>query len=53
MNLSPRMTGYGWAKHSRSWTVEAARRQLILFTCREDLLDLAGRHGAHIIRLPE
>ena len=32
---------------------EAARRQLILFTCREDLLDLAGRHGAHIIRLPE
>ena len=34
-------------------TVEAARRQLILFTCREDLLDLAGRHGAHIIRLPE
>ena len=34
-------------------TVEAARRQLILFTCREDLLDMAGRHGAHIIRLPE
>ena len=32
---------------------EASRRQLILFTCREDLLDLAGRHGAHIIRLPE
>jgi len=32
---------------------EAVRRQLILFTCREDLLDLAARHGAHIIRLPE
>jgi DNA repair exonuclease SbcCD ATPase subunit len=34
-------------------TVEAVRRQLILFTCREDLLDMASRHGARIIRLPE
>ena len=33
--------------------IEAARRQLILFTCREDLLALACRHGAHIVRLPE
>ena len=31
---------------------ESGRRQLILFTCREDLLDLAGKHGAHMIRLP-
>jgi uncharacterized protein YhaN len=30
---------------------EALRRQLILFTCREDLLDLARRHNAHVIRL--
>jgi uncharacterized protein YhaN len=30
---------------------EAARRQLILFTCREDLLDLAQRHSANIIRI--
>jgi len=33
--------------------MEAARRQLILFTCREDLRDLAASHGAHIIPLPE
>jgi uncharacterized protein YhaN len=31
--------------------VEAERRQLILFTCREDLLDLAQRHSANIIRI--
>jgi hypothetical protein len=31
--------------------VEAARRQLFLFTCRNDLLDLAHQSGAHIIRL--
>ena len=30
---------------------ESARRQLILFTCREDLLDLARQHDAGIIRL--
>jgi DNA repair exonuclease SbcCD ATPase subunit len=30
---------------------EAKRRQLLLFTCREDLLDLAGEHEANIIRL--
>ncbi len=28
---------------------ESGRRQLIVFTCREDLLDLAERHGANII----
>lgn len=31
---------------------ESKRRQLILFTCREDLLDLAGQYQAHIIQLP-
>ena len=30
---------------------ESAHRQLILFTCREDLLDIVRRHNAHIIRL--
>jgi uncharacterized protein YhaN len=30
---------------------EARRRQLILFTCREDLLEFARQHHAHIIRL--
>jgi DNA repair exonuclease SbcCD ATPase subunit len=30
---------------------ETKRRQLFLFTCREDLLDLARQHYAHIIRL--
>ena len=30
---------------------ESTRRQLMLFTCREDLLELAQRHNAHIIRL--
>ena len=30
---------------------EAGRRQLILFTCREDLLDIARRHNANVIRL--
>jgi uncharacterized protein YhaN len=30
---------------------EAERRQLILFTCREDLLDLATRHNAAVIAL--
>ena len=30
---------------------EAARRQLILFTCREDVLDLASQYGAHVIHL--
>ncbi|MBN2242732.1 MAG: AAA family ATPase [Acidobacteria bacterium] len=29
---------------------ESGRRQLLLFTCREDLLDLAGRNNARIIR---
>jgi DNA repair exonuclease SbcCD ATPase subunit len=32
-------------------TEEAKRRQLILFTCREDLLDLAREYSARIIRL--
>jgi len=32
---------------------ETKRRQLFLFTCREDLLDLARQHHAHIIRLAE
>ena len=31
--------------------VEAERRQLILFTCREDLLELAETHRANIVRL--
>jgi len=30
---------------------ESARRQLILFTCREDLLDIARQQEANIIRL--
>ena len=30
---------------------EAARRQLILFTCREEVRDLAIRHGAHLVEL--
>ncbi len=30
---------------------EARRRQLIVFTCREDLRDLALMHGAHLITL--
>ena len=30
---------------------EARRRQVILFTCREDLLDLALKHDANIIHL--
>jgi uncharacterized protein YhaN len=30
---------------------EAEKRQILLFTCREDLLDLGLRHGANIIRL--
>lgn len=32
---------------------EAERRQLLLFTCRDDLLALALRHGANIIRLEQ
>lgn len=32
---------------------EAERRQLLLFTCREDLLGLALRHQGHIIRLDQ
>ena len=28
---------------------ESERRQLIVFTCREDLLDLAGQHGANVV----
>jgi uncharacterized protein YhaN len=31
---------------------EARRRQLLLFTCREDLLEMALRQGTNIIRLP-
>ena len=31
---------------------EAQRRQLVLFTCREDLRDLASARSAHIIALP-
>jgi DNA repair exonuclease SbcCD ATPase subunit len=31
---------------------EAQRRQLLLFTCRDDLLELAQERGAHILRLP-
>ncbi len=30
---------------------EAARRQLILFTCREDVRIQAVQHGAHVISL--
>ena len=30
---------------------EGRRRQLLLFTCREDVRDLAGKYGAHIIRM--
>ena len=30
---------------------EAARRQLVLFTCREDLRDMAQAQGAHLIQL--
>jgi predicted nucleic acid-binding Zn-ribbon protein len=30
---------------------ESKRRQLILFTCRNDLLELARREGIHLIRL--
>jgi hypothetical protein len=30
---------------------EAGRRQLILFTCREDVRDLALQHGAHLVTL--
>jgi uncharacterized protein YhaN len=30
---------------------ESGRRQMILFTCREDVLEHAGRHSAHVIRL--
>jgi hypothetical protein len=30
---------------------ETKRRQVILFTCREDLLELAAKHNANIIRL--
>jgi hypothetical protein len=33
--------------------VEACRRQLFLFTCREDLLDLAQQSQANIIRLDD
>jgi len=33
--------------------LEASRRQLLLFTCREDLLDLAQQHNACIIRLTD
>ncbi|MBN1569028.1 MAG: AAA family ATPase [Acidobacteria bacterium] len=32
---------------------EAVRRQLILFTCREDLLELALHQNAHIVRLDQ
>ncbi len=32
---------------------ETARRQLILFTCREDLRDMARVQGAHILQLAE
>jgi uncharacterized protein YhaN len=31
---------------------EARFRQLLIFTCREDLLDLAQEYGTNIIRLP-
>jgi uncharacterized protein YhaN len=30
---------------------EAARRQLILFTCRDDVRSRALEHGAHLISL--
>jgi hypothetical protein len=30
---------------------EAARRQLVLFTCREDLRDMAQAQGAHLVQL--
>jgi uncharacterized protein YhaN len=31
---------------------EARRRQLLLFTCKEDLLEMAQGHGTNIIQLP-
>jgi uncharacterized protein YhaN len=30
---------------------ESGRRQILLFTCREDLFDLAQKCGAHVVRL--
>jgi uncharacterized protein YhaN len=30
---------------------ESARRQILLFTCREDLLDLSQKYGANMVRL--
>jgi uncharacterized protein YhaN len=30
---------------------ESGRRQLILFTCREDLLEIARRRGSNVIEL--
>lgn len=35
----------------RILSAEAARRQLLLFTCREDVRDLASCHGAKVIEL--
>jgi DNA repair exonuclease SbcCD ATPase subunit len=32
---------------------ESGRRQVLLFTCRHDILDLAEKHGANIILLAE
>jgi uncharacterized protein YhaN len=32
-------------------TEEARRRQLLLFTCREDLLELANQYTANVIHL--
>ena len=31
---------------------ESRRRQLLIFTCREDLRDLARAHSAHLVELP-
>ena len=31
---------------------ESQRRQLLIFTCREDLRDLARAHSAHLVELP-
>jgi uncharacterized protein YhaN len=33
-------------------TEESERRQLVVFTCRDDLRELAERNGAHILHLP-
>ena len=31
---------------------EARRRQIVIFTCRDDLRDLAHAHSARVVELP-